>query len=259
MKERNWLEFLQKLSATLRLCVNINKLMLIPSDSSNARILVVEDEPKVAAMIKKGLQMQSYDVEIAPDGESAIRLFGQNSFDLAILDVNLPDISGLDVSQNLRRRNARLPILMLTALDSTVDKLAGFDAGADDYLVKPFDFLELLARVKVLLKRATPAPVRTLLRVADLELDLDEKVARRSGNEIELTAREFALLEYLMRNRGRVLSRIDIAENVWDINFDTGTNVIDVYVNYVRKKVDKDYPVKLIHTVVGMGYMLKDK
>jgi DNA-binding response OmpR family regulator len=149
---------------------------------------------------------------------------------------------------------------MLTALGTTGDKLLGFDAGADDYLVKPFEFLELLARINALLRRtAEPNDEETVLQVADLELDLREKVARRAGKTVELTAREFSLLEYLMRHRGQVVSRLDIAEQVWDLNFDPGTNIIDVYVNYLRKKVDKDAPVKLIHTVIGMGYVLKDK
>ncbi|GAA4451279.1 response regulator transcription factor [Nibrella saemangeumensis] len=229
------------------------------SVQSTATILVVEDEAKVAAVLRRGLETQSYRALVAPDGATARQLLGEEHIDLVILDLNLPDISGLDVSQTIRQFKPQLPILMLTALDTTADKLAGFEAGADDYLVKPFDFLELLARVKALLRRSAEQPEkRTILRVADLELDLDEKVARRAGQEIELTAREYLLLEYLMRNRGRVLSRLDIAENVWDINFDTGTNVIDVYINYLRKKIDVHIP-KLIHTVVGMGYTLKEK
>lgn len=222
-------------------------------------ILVVEDEAKVAAFLRRGLETQAYQALVAPDGATARRLLGEHSVDLVILDLNLPDISGLEVSQSIRQQRPSLPILMLTALDATADKLAGFEAGADDYLVKPFEFLELLARVKALLRRsAEKTSPGTVLRVADLELDLDQKIARRAGQEIELTAREYLLLEYLMRNRGRVLSRLDIAEHVWDIHFDTGTNVIDVYINYLRKKIDV-YPPKLIHTVVGMGYTLKAK
>ncbi|GAA4399071.1 response regulator transcription factor [Nibrella viscosa] len=229
------------------------------SVQSTATILVVEDEAKVAAVLQRGLETQSYQALVAPDGATARRLLGETHIDLVILDLNLPDISGLEVSQSIRLLKPQLPILMLTALDTTADKLAGFEAGADDYLVKPFDFLELLARVRVLLRRSAElSEKRTILRVADLELDLDEKVARRAGQEIDLTAREYLLLEYLMRNRGRVLSRLDIAENVWDINFDTGTNVIDVYINYLRKKIDVHAP-KLIHTIVGMGYTLKEK
>ncbi|MFC5407706.1 response regulator transcription factor [Larkinella bovis] len=227
---------------------------------STAHLLLIEDEPKVATFIRKGLQTQSYGVEVALTGQEGKQLFAQAAFDLVILDVNLPDISGLEVAEYIRRQNTRIPILMLTALDTTADKLLGFEAGADDYLVKPFDFLELLARVKALLRRSgTPEEGDRILRVADLELDLHERVARRGGQTIDLTAREFALLEYLMRNAGRVVSRVDIAEQVWDIGFDTGTNVIDVYVSYLRAKIDKDHPTKLIHTLIGMGYVLKEK
>lgn len=229
------------------------------SVQSTATILVIEDEAKVAAVLRRGLETQTYQALVAPDGATAIKLLAEHQIDLVILDLNLPDMSGLDVSEHIRQQRPQVPILMLTALDTTADKLAGFEAGADDYLVKPFDFLELLARVKALLRRSVEqTEKRTVLRVADLELDLDEKIARRAGKEIELTAREYLLLEYLMRNRGRVLSRLDIAENVWDINFDTGTNVIEVYINYLRKKIDV-YSPKLIHTVVGLGYTLKEK
>jgi two-component system copper resistance phosphate regulon response regulator CusR len=226
----------------------------------NAHLLLVEDEPKVATFIKKGLQTQAYTVEVALTGEVGKQLFDITAFDLVILDVNLPDMNGLELAEYIRSKNAKLPILMLTALDTTADKLLGFEAGADDYLAKPFDFLELLARLKALLRRSVPAEeVGRVMRVADLELDLHERVARRRGQTIELTAREFALLEYLMRNAGRVVSRVDIAEQVWDIGFDTGTNVIDVYVSYLRAKIDKDSPTKLIHTLIGMGYVLKEK
>ncbi|MCK8495088.1 response regulator transcription factor [Spirosoma sp. RP8] len=225
-----------------------------------AHLLVVEDELKVATFIKKGLQTQSYSVEVAATGEEAKILLGKSHFDLIILDVNLPDTTGLELAEYIRNKPSQVPILMLTALDTIADKLLGFEAGADDYLAKPFDFMELLARIKVLLRRSTTVqePGR-ILRVADLELDLHERVARRNGQTIELTAREYALLEYLMRNAGRVVSRVDIAEQVWDIGFETGTNVIDVYVSYLRAKIDKDSPSKLIHTLIGMGYVLKEK
>jgi len=228
--------------------------------TTKPHLLVVEDEAKVALFIRKGLETQSFSVTVAANGREGKRLIGAERFDLVILDVNLPGISGLELAQYIRTRNAHLPILMLTALDSTTDKLLGFEAGADDYLAKPFDFLELVARVRALLRRsAPPEDMAAVLRLADLELDLRQKVARRSGRTIDLTAREFSLLEYLLRNQGRVVSRVDIAEQVWDIGFDTGTNVIDVYVNYLRNKIDKDAPVKLIHTVVGFGYVLKEK
>lgn len=228
--------------------------------SPTTRILVVEDDAKVAAFLKKGLETQAYSVQTAADGREGQALLREGSYDLVLLDLNLPFVSGLDLCADLRRSRPDVPVLMLTALGTTADKLAGFDAGADDYLVKPFEFMELLARVRVLLKRSAPTSGTVdMLQFSDLVLDLNEKVARRGGRVIELTAREFRLLEYLMRNRGRVVSRIDIAEAVWDINFDTGTNVIDVYINYLRKKIDRDAPVKLIHTVVGMGYTLKEK
>lgn len=222
--------------------------------------MVVEDETKVALFIKKGLETQSLTVTVAADGREGKRLISSERFDLVILDVNLPFVSGLELAEYIRTKNAQMPILMLTALDSTTDKLMGFEAGADDYLAKPFDFLELVARVRALLRRsAPPEESQPILRLADLELDRQQKVARRAGRTIDLTAREFALLDYLLRNQGRVVSRVDIAEQVWDVGFDTGTNVIDVYVNYLRNKIDKGEPVKLIHTVVGFGYVLKEK
>ena len=223
-------------------------------------LLLVEDETKVATFIKKGLERQGFTVEIAEDGKEGKRFFDERTYDLLILDVNLPYIDGIQLAHYIRTKNTQVPILMLTALDTTADKLAGFDAGIDDYLVKPFDFMELVARLKALLKRAAKTTeLPNVLRVADLELDLDQKLARRGGQTIELTAKEFALLEYLMRNRGRVVSKVDIAEKVWDIDFDTGTNFIEVYINYLSKKIDKEALTKLIHTVVGMGYTLKEK
>ncbi len=226
----------------------------------NQNILIVEDEEKVAHFIKKGLQTQDFDSEIATDGEEAIRLFNANTYDLVILDIGLPDISGLDICLKLRTKNPQIPILMLTALGSVADKVAGFEVGTDDYMVKPFDFMELLVRIKALIKRSKAVSNKLeKLVVSDLELDLKEKIARRGGEIIELTAKEFSLLEYLMINVGRVVSKLDIAEQVWDIKFDTGTNFIEVYVNYLRKKIDKNFENKLIHTVIGMGYIIKDK
>ncbi len=223
-------------------------------------LLLVEDETKVAAFIKKGLERQGFMVEIAVDGKEGKQFFDERTYDLIILDVNLPYMDGVTLATHIRATNTQVPVLMLTALDTTADKLAGFDAGVDDYLVKPFDFMELVARLRALLKRTAKTTEPTsILRVADLELDLDQKLARRGGQTIELTAKEFGLLEYLMRNRGRVVSKADIAEKVWDIDFDTGTNFIEVYINYLRKKIDKDPYGKLIHTVVGMGYTLKEK
>ena len=223
------------------------------------KILIVEDEPKVASFIKKGLEENNYNAEIAYDGLSAEKLAKLYKYDLFILDIIIPGINGLDLCKKLKKLNSNLPVLILTALGTTDDKITGFDAGANDYLVKPFEFRELLARVKVLLKKPdqSQGTVNCLI-VGELELDLDKKTASRGGLHIELTAKEFSLLEYFMMNSGRVLSRIDIAEKVWDIRFDSGTNVVDVYVNFLRKKIDKGYDKKLIHTRVGFGYVFGD-
>lgn len=224
------------------------------------KILIVEDEPKVASFIKKGLEEQAYEVDVAFDGYIGKKLVLNNPYELVILDVNLPQINGFELCQTIRDHQLRMPVLMLTALGAMDDKITGFEAGADDYLLKPFEFRELLARIRALIKRSSEVSQHAnLLKVDDLILNLDDKSVRRSDKKIELTAKEFSLLEYLMRNRGRVVSRVDIAEKVWEISFDTGTNVIDVYVNFLRKKIDKDFPKKLIHTVVGMGYILKEE
>ena len=220
-------------------------------------ILVVEDEPNVAAFIKKGLEEQAYKVELAFDGNTGLSLARQKDFSLAILDVVMPGLNGLEVCRQLRTWYPGLPILMLTALGTTEDIVTGLETGADDYLTKPFKFKELLARVRALTRRHNLLNQSSKLVVADLEVDLDTKTVERSGKTINLTAREFALLEYFMRNKGKVLSRIDLLENVWEMNYDLGSNVVDVYVNYLRNKIDKDFPVKLLQTVIGMGYVLK--
>lgn len=223
------------------------------------KILIVEDEPKVASFIKKGLEENNYDAEIAYDGLTAEKLWKQYNYDLVILDIIIPGIGGLSLCKKLKSLYPYLPVLMLTALGTTDDKLAGFEAGASDYLVKPFEFRELLARVKVLIKTGDKShETINKLIIADLELDLDKKTAHRGSTNIELTAKEFSLLEYFMRNAGRVLSRNDIAEKVWDISFDFSTNVVDVYVNFLRKKIDKGFDKKLIHTRVGFGYTFGD-
>ena len=220
------------------------------------KILIVEDEPKVASFIQKGLEENSYEAEVVYDGLSGEKLAQMNKYDLFILDVVIPGISGLDLCKKLKKSFPDVPVLILTALGTTDDKITGFDAGADDYLVKPFEFRELLARIKVLLKKAwPPQDISSKIIIADLELDLDRKTAIRAGTQIDLTAKEFSLLEYFMRNPGRVLSRNDIAEKVWDVNFDFGTNVVDVYVNFLRKKIEKGFDKKLIHTRVGFGYI----
>jgi two-component system copper resistance phosphate regulon response regulator CusR len=223
------------------------------------KILIVEDEPKVVDFLKKGLEEQGYETEVAYDGQMGEKLALRNVYDIILIDVVLPYINGYDLCRRIREKNQQVPILMLTALGTTDDKITGFDAGADDYLVKPFEFLELLARIKSLTKRGSGIiHTSNLIKVADLELDLDRKIARRGNKAIELTAKEFTLLEFLMKNKGRVVSRVDIAEKVWDITFDTGTNVVDVYINILRKKIDKDFDKKLIHTRIGLGYTLDE-
>ena len=223
-------------------------------------ILLVEDEQKIANTLKMGLTEAGYDVEVAYDGLIAWKLFQAHSFDLVVLDINLPGMNGYELCKNIRGKNAQVPIIMLTALSTLSDKIEGYDAGADDYILKPFEFKELLMKIRVLLKRTVNQniPTGTMLKAADLEMNLDTKEVKRGDAGINLTAKEFQLLEYLMRNKNRVVSRSDIAVNVWDIDFDTNTNVIDVYINYVRNKVDKKFDRKLIHTQVGMGYILKD-
>jgi DNA-binding response OmpR family regulator len=227
------------------------------------KILLVEDEPKVSAFIRRGLEEEGYDVLVAYDGTFGQRLALSEELDLLILDVILPGQSGLDVLRAVRAQNQDLPILMLTALGTTQDKLLGFDGGTDDYLVKPFDFAELLARVRALTRRRGRAAGKNAkgsqLRLADLVVDTAAKTVTRAGQPVKLTAREFNLLELLLRHQGRVLSRGEIAEHTWEEAFDAGSNVIDVYVNYLRNKVDKGYAKKLIHTVVGMGYVLREE
>lgn len=221
------------------------------------RILLVEDEPKVSAFISQGLRESGHEVDVAFDGNIGKRLATKGDHDLIILDVIMPGMNGLDLCKAIRSSGATVPILMLTALGTTEDKVVGLDCGADDYLVKPFEFKELMARMRSLTRRTqTSREDHQKLTFADLELDLDRKEAVRQGARVLLTAKEFALLEYLMRNAGRVLSRAQISEHVWDIDFDTGTNVVDVYVKLLRKKVDKEFEPKLIHTRVGLGYIL---
>ncbi len=219
------------------------------------KILIVEDEPKVASFIKKGLEENYYEADVAYDGIMAEKMALQNNYNLYILDIIIPFINGLELCKKLKKSKPSVPVILLTALGTTEDKLEGFDAGADDYLVKPFEFRELLARIKALLKRSDLI-LDTVNRIVveDLELDLNKKVAIRQGIVIKLTAKEFQLLQYFMRNRNRVLSRNDIAEKVWDVNYETDTNVVDVYVNFLRKKIDKDFEQKLIHTRIGLGY-----
>jgi len=221
------------------------------------RILVVEDEKKVAQFIKQGLEEEHYSVDVAHDGEMGLLMAQSEQYDLLVIDVMLPKKSGLDLIREVRAAQGTTPALMLTAKASTEDKVAGLDSGADDYLTKPFAFAELLARVRSLLRRGAKAK-STLLAVADLELDTVTHKAKRAGRTIELTAKEYALLEFFLRNKDRVLSRAIISEHIWDYNFDTGTNIVDVYVNHLRNKVDSSTDRKLIRTVRGVGYVLKE-
>lgn len=222
-------------------------------------ILVIEDEPKVSSFIKQGLEEQSFQVDVAYDALMGKKLALKNHYDVILMDVIIPYQNGVELCMELREKGLQAPILMLTALGTTEDKVTGFDAGADDYLVKPFEFKELLARIKSLTKRGSgPTQTSNTLKVADLVIDINKKNATRAGQNINLTAKEFGLLEYMVRNKGRVLSRNEIAEKVWDINFDTGTNMVDVYINFLRKKIDKEHTDKLIHTRTGMGYILNE-
>ncbi|WP_205503945.1 response regulator transcription factor [Rufibacter psychrotolerans] len=221
------------------------------------KVLVIEDEPNVAAFIKRGLQEQTFEVEVAYDGLTGKKLALQNEYQVIVVDIIMPHLSGLDLCRQLRQEKIKTPLLLLTALGATDDIVDGLEAGADDYLTKPFKFKELVARVRALARRAEPANSSPILQVGNLQLNLDTKEVVRAGKEISLTAREFALLEFFMKKQGKVLSRVDLLENVWDLNFDLGSNVVDVYVNYLRNKIDKDFPAKMIHTVVGMGYILK--
>jgi two-component system copper resistance phosphate regulon response regulator CusR len=222
-------------------------------------ILLIEDEPKVSSFISKGLQEFSYKVSVANDIAVAKALFNDQSFDLIIMDVMLPDGSGIELCRYIRKINADIPILMLTALDNIDSKVTGLHAGADDYLVKPFHFNELLARIEALLRRIVKKSNEQILTFADLKLNTWDNTAERNNTQIILTAKEYALLKLFMQNPNKTLSRDYIAEQVWGIDFDTRTNFIDVYVNYLRNKIEKGFNGKLIHTIIGMGYILKEK
>ncbi len=224
------------------------------------RILLIEDDKRLSDVLSKGLQEAGMDIKIANDGELGLEMFKTHIFDLIITDLVLPKLSGIELCKMFRRDNPNIPIIMLTALGTTDDKVEGFDAGADDYLVKPFDFRELHARIKTLLKRAGSDPntvSKTEYAYASLTINQMEKKAYREGQELNLTPKEYGLLKYMVVNAERVLSREEIAKEVWDLNFDTGTNFIDVYINYLRKKVDKPFSSKLIHTRPGVGFILQ--
>lgn len=222
-------------------------------------ILVVEDDLRVAELLQRGLEEQGFSITVAYDGISGKKLALQNHYDLIITDIILPKMDGIDLCKILRQAKPSTPIIMLTALGTTDDKVEGFDAGADDYLVKPFEIRELNARIRALLNRrsSNQNTASIILSYDDLEMNLNSKSVKRAQQEINLTFKEFKLLEYLLQNAERVLSRTEIAEKVWDTHFDTGTNFIDVYINYLRKKVDKEFNHKLIHTKPGMGFVLK--
>lgn len=221
--------------------------------------MVVEDETNLAGYLKKGLEEEGHEVSIASDARSAREFLVPNQFELVLLDVILPDGNGLQLCQDFKRNQPRLPILMLTSLGSTEDKVSGLDAGADDYLVKPFQFSELAARIRVIERRKNLIQLGSVMKVADLTLDAAARTVLRGNKSISLTTREFKLLKVFLENKDIVLNRMEIAERVWEINFDTGTNVVDVYVNYLRNKIDKGFDKKLIHTVVGAGYVLRSE
>jgi DNA-binding response OmpR family regulator len=230
------------------------------SDQVNQKmkILIIEDDSRVSELIRRGLEEQDFETDFAYDGLLGKKLALQNQYDLIITDIILPKMDGLELCKELRLKQPEVPIIMLTALGTTDDKIEGFDAGADDYLVKPFEMRELIARVRAILKRkSSDADTSPVLKYADLRINLNTKEVTRKGIDINLTPKEFKLLEFMMKNPERVLSRVEIAEKVWDTYFDTGTNFIDVYINYLRRKIDKDFDNKLIHTKSGMGFILK--
>ncbi|MEQ7800389.1 response regulator transcription factor [Pedobacter sp. ASV1-7] len=224
------------------------------------KIGLAEDDQKIAALIKTGLEEYGYEITSIPDGQQALEIFNANHFDLVILDIMMPGLNGIAVCRQLRTANKSISILMLSALGAIDDKVTGLNSGADDYLVKPFHFKELLARIEALLRRHQPLATKIdeqILSYDDITLNIYSKEVQRAGTPITLTAKEFTLLELFLRNPNRLLSRQYIAENAWDINFDTGTNVIDVYINFLRNKIEKGFDKKLIHTKINMGYILK--
>ena len=222
------------------------------------RILLAEDEPNVAGTINKSLTEQGYSVTVALDGKTALQLAYSSTFDIMILDIMLPHINGMDLCRQLRQNNILTPILFLTALSTTDNIVAGLDAGADDYLVKPFKFAELEARIKSLFRRKNLSlQSDDSISIGNIKVNLGSKLVTCNNEQLNLTSREFRLLEYLLKNKNRVVSRMEILENVWGIDFNMGTNVVDVYINYLRKKIEKDPAHKFIQTVIGMGYMLK--
>lgn len=224
------------------------------------QILVVEDEPKVASFIKKGLEDYGHEVAIAEDGDKGLDMALGLQWDIVLLDVMLPGIQGMEICKKIRESGNMVPIMMLTALGTIEDKLEGFDTGADDYLVKPFEFKELLARINSLHRRDSRTDDQSaILQIADLQLNLNKHEVHRAGKEINLTAKEYTILEYLLKNKERIISRAELTDNIWGGGYDTGTNVVDVYINLLRKKIDKNFSQKLIYTRVGFGYIITEK
>lgn len=224
------------------------------------KLLLVEDEVKAVEALRKGLMENHFQVDIAYDGESGLALANNHSYDLIISDVIVPKLNGFEMVRKIRQNANTTPILLLTALLGTDNTVEGLDCGADDYLTKPFEFKELIARIKALTRRSQVAKkTPTILRFADVAMDMDTKSVTRGGQKVELTPKEFSLLNYFISNQGRVISKVEIAEKVWDIDFDISTNVVEVYINYLRNKIDKPFPQKLIHTLFGVGYILKEE
>ncbi|MGA9650072.1 response regulator transcription factor [Pedobacter sp.] len=223
-------------------------------------LLIVEDEPSIVSVVSRGLTDEGFTVSIAPDGIIGKQMALEHNFDLIMLDIMLPGINGLELCKIIKEQKPTTPIIMLTALGTTENVVNGLDNGADDYLIKPFKFAELFARIRTLLRRYNGiAALDQIIQIADLQINLSAKSVKRNDQEIILTATEYRLLEFMAKNKSKILSRIDILESVWDIDFNLGTNVVDVYVNYLRKKIDKNSTQKLIHTAVGLGYVLKDR
>jgi len=230
-------------------------------NTESASILIVEDEKKIADTLKLGLVENGYDVQVAYDGETGLKLFSTSPFQMVLIDINLPGINGVDLCKIIRRMDTAAFVIMLTSMNTLANKIEGYDAGADDYLAKPFEFRELLLRIRAVLKRGRSEKSRdiNILTAPNMEMHLDTRDVIRSNQKISLTVKEFQLLEYLMQNQNKVLSRAEIAINVWGINFDTNTNLIDVYISYLRNKIDKNFEPRLIHTHIGTGYILKSK
>ncbi|KQC00243.1 response regulator transcription factor [Pedobacter sp. Hv1] len=222
-------------------------------------LLIVEDEPSIVSIISRGLAAEGFEISVAPDGLIGAEMAKNNHFDLIILDIMLPGLNGIALCKLIKKEKPNLPIIMLTALGTTENVVNGLDNGADDYMIKPFKFAELFARIRMLMRRYQDTSQNDeLIQISDLQVNLSAKTVKRNNEAINLTATEYRLLEFMAKNKYKILSRIDILENVWDIDFNLGTNVVDVYVNYLRKKIDKDNQHKLIHTVIGLGYVLKE-